>query len=192
MLQPQNYNWGGYVPSDSDEIVDLLGFFRRQPETLMIPKLVDGSFIKKLYSLYLTYLPKEKFAFSLNMKRDVRGSFTEILKTDGHGQFSVNISRPGVTKGQHWHNSKWEIFVVVSGHGLIQERKTGTDEMVEFEVNGEKPKQIYDLTKTCPVGHWHITISSIFHRVRCQTIVSNSVYHLPKCRILAMFCLSLQ
>lgn len=125
------------------EIVDLLESFKKQPETLMIPCIPEGSFAKKLYSLYLTYLPKDKIAFDLKMNCDERGSFTELLKTADHGQVSVNISKPGVTKGQHWHNSKWEFFIVVSGHGLIQERKIGTDEVVEFEVSGDKIQAIH-------------------------------------------------
>lgn len=120
------------------EIVDLLEGFRKQPETLLMPEIPDKSFIKKLYSTYLSYLPEEKVAFPLKMNVDARGSFTELLKTSSCGQFSVNISKPGITKGQHWHHSKWEIFIVVSGHGLIQERKIGSDEVIEFEVSGEK------------------------------------------------------
>lgn len=120
------------------EIVDLLQEFKNQPATLLMPKMPRGSFAKKLYSLYLTYLPAEKFKYSLKMNTDSRGSFTELFKTLDCGQVSVNISKPGITKGQHWHNSKWEIFIVVSGHGLIQERKIGTDEVIEFEVSGEK------------------------------------------------------
>jgi len=125
------------------EIVDLLESFKRQPGSLMLPSIPEGSFAKKLYSLYLTYLPKEKIAFDLKMNCDARGSFTELLKTADHGQVSVNISKPGITKGQHWHNSKWEFFIVVSGHGLIQERKVGTDEIVEFEVSGDKIQAIH-------------------------------------------------
>lgn len=125
------------------EIVDLLESFKKQPETLMIPSIPAGSFAKKLYSLYLTYLPKEKIAFDLKMNCDARGSFTELLKTADYGQISVNISKPGITKGQHWHNSKWEFFIVVSGHGLVQERKIGTDEVVEFEVSGDKIRAIH-------------------------------------------------
>ena len=120
------------------EIVDLLESFRTQPQTLVIPEMPAGSLAKKLYSTYLSYLPREKFSFPLKMNVDERGSFTELLRTRGNGQVSVNVSKPGVTKGQHWHNSKWEFFVVVSGHGLIQERKIGTDEVLEFEVSGEK------------------------------------------------------
>ena len=119
-------------------IVELLHTFHDQPRTLVMPEIAPGSFEKKLYSMYLSYLPKEKAAFPLKMNVDDRGSFTELLKTEKCGQFSVNISRPGVTKGQHWHNSKWELFIVVSGHGLIQERKLGTNDIFEFEVSGDK------------------------------------------------------
>ena len=126
-------------------IVQCLHAFHDQPSTLMMPRLAQGSFEKKLYSMYLSYLPKEKMAFDLKMNRDERGSFTELLKTADHGQVSVNISRPGVTKGQHWHNSKWEFFIVVSGHGLIQERKIGTDEVLEFEVSGDRIQAVHML-----------------------------------------------
>ena len=126
-------------------IVDFLQTFHDQTQTLVMPTIAPGSFEKKLYSMYLSYLPKEKVAFPLKMNCDERGSFTELLKTVDHGQFSVNISKPGITKGQHWHNSKWEFFVVVSGHGLIQERKIGTDEVIEFEVNGEKIEAVHML-----------------------------------------------
>lgn len=126
-------------------IVELLYAFHDQPQTLIMPAIPEGSFEKKLYSMYLSYLPKEKVAFDLKMNCDDRGSFTELLKTADHGQFSVNISKPGITKGQHWHNSKWEFFIVVSGHGLIQERKIGTDEVLEFEVSGEKIQAVYML-----------------------------------------------
>lgn len=125
------------------EIVDLLEQFKEQPKTLMMPKMPEGSFAKKLYSLYLTYLPKEKFKYELKMNCDDRGSFTELMHTEDCGQVSINISRPGITKGQHWHNSKWELFIVVSGHGLIQERNIHTGEMVEFEVSGEKIEAIH-------------------------------------------------
>ncbi len=120
------------------EIVDLLERFKSQPESLIMPEIPEGSFAKKLYSAYLSYLPKEKAIFDLRMNCDERGSFTELLKTDSCGQFSVNISKPGVTKGQHWHNSKWEFFIVVAGHGLIRQRKVGTEEVMEFEVSGDK------------------------------------------------------
>ncbi len=119
-------------------IADLLRSFRDQPETLLMPEMAPGSFEKKLYSMFLSYLPAEKAAYDLAMKRDGRGSFTEILKTTDHGQFSVNVSKPGVTKGQHWHNSKWELFIMVSGHGLIRERRIGTGEVTEFEVSGDR------------------------------------------------------
>ncbi len=126
-------------------IVECLHTFRDQPQTLIMPAIPEGSLEKKLYSMYLSYLPKEKVAFNLKMNCDERGSFTELLKTVDHGQFSVNISKPGVTKGQHWHNSKWEFFIVVSGHGLIQERKIGTDEIIEFEVSGERIQAVHML-----------------------------------------------
>lgn len=125
------------------EIVDLLKIFRNQPSTLMMPRMPEGSFAKKLFSLYLTYLPPEKFKYSLKMNMDNRGSFTELVHTQDCGQVSINISRPGITKGQHWHNSKWEIFIVVSGHGLIQERNINTGEKMEFEVSGDKIEAVY-------------------------------------------------
>jgi UDP-2-acetamido-2,6-beta-L-arabino-hexul-4-ose reductase len=125
------------------EIVDLLEIFKNQPATLMMPRMPEGSFAKKLFSLYLTYLPPEKFKYSLKMNVDDRGSFTELVHTRDCGQVSINISRPGITKGQHWHNSKWEIFIVVSGHGLIQERNINTGETVEFEVSGDKIEAVY-------------------------------------------------
>lgn len=127
------------------EIVDLLAAFKAQPETLLMPEIPTGSFAKKLYSTYLSYLPREKVAFPLKMNVDDRGSFTELLKTAGCGQFSVNISKPGITKGQHWHQSKWEIFIVVSGHGLIQERRIGTEKVLNFEVSGEKIETVHML-----------------------------------------------
>ena len=127
------------------EIVDLLESFKNQPNSLVMPAIPNNSFAKKLYSTYLSYLPKEKTIFDLKMNCDQRGSFTELLKTESHGQFSVNISKPGITKGQHWHNSKWEFFIVVAGHGLIQERKIGSDEVIEFEVSGEKIQTIHML-----------------------------------------------
>ena len=120
------------------EIVALLENFHMQSKTLLMPEIPSGSFAKKLYSTYLSYLPKEKVAFDLKMNKDDRGSFTELLKTEKCGQFSVNISKPSITKGQHWHNTKWEFFIVVAGHGLIQQRKIGTDEVLNFEVSGEK------------------------------------------------------
>ena len=127
------------------EIVDLLESFKAQPATLVLPEIPAGSFAKKLYSTYLSYLPKEKVIFDLKKNADARGSFTELLKTERCGQFSVNVSRPGITKGQHWHNTKWEFFIVVSGHGLIQERRVGSDEVLEFEVTGDRPQAIHML-----------------------------------------------
>lgn len=126
-------------------IVECLKKFHDQPRTLVIPEIPDGSFEKKLYSMYLSYLPKEKIAFPLKMNIDARGSFTELLKTEKCGQVSVNISKPGITKGQHWHNSKWEFFIVVSGHGLIEERRIGTDEVLRFEVSGERIEAVHML-----------------------------------------------
>lgn len=125
------------------EIVDLLKIFKKQPSTLMMPRMPEGSFAKKLFSLYLTYLPPKKFKYSLKMNMDNRGSFTELVHTQDCGQVSINISRPGITKGQHWHNSKWEIFIVVSGHGLIQERNINTGEKIEFEVSGDEIEAVY-------------------------------------------------
>lgn len=127
------------------EIVELLYKFNGQTSTLIVPEMPDGSFAKKLYSTYLSYLPKERVAFPLKMNVDARGSFTELLKTEKCGQFSINISKPGVTKGEHWHNTKWEFFIVVSGHGLIKQRKIGTDEILEFEVSGEKIEAVHML-----------------------------------------------
>ncbi|WP_294707346.1 capsular polysaccharide biosynthesis protein CapF [uncultured Fusobacterium sp.] len=127
------------------EIVDLLELFNNQPKSLIIPEIPKNSFAKKLYSTYLSYLPKEKTIFPLKMNVDDRGSFTELLKSEKCGQVSINISKPGITKGQHWHNTKWEFFIVVSGHGLIQERKIGTDEIIEFEVSGDKIEAIHML-----------------------------------------------
>ena len=127
------------------EIVDLLHTFAVQPATLVIPEIPNNSFAKKLYSTYLSYLPKEKVAFPLKMNVDDRGSFTELLRSEKCGQVSINISKPGITKGQHWHHSKWEFFMVVSGHGLIQERKIGTDEVIEFEVSGDRIEAVHML-----------------------------------------------
>lgn len=138
-----------YVPithkATLGEIADLLYKFYEQPKTLVMPEIPKGSFEKKLYSTYLSYLPKEKICFPFKMNTDARGSFTELLKTANCGQFSVNISRPGITKGQHWHNTKWEFFIVVSGHGLIQERKIGSNEVFEFEVSGDKIEAVHML-----------------------------------------------
>ena len=127
------------------EIVDLLNKFKNQPSTLLMPEIPYNSFAKKLYSTYLSYLPKEKVSFPLKMNVDPRGSFTELLRTEKCGQISVNISKPGITKGQHWHNTKWEFFIVVSGKGLIQQRRVGTDEVLNFEVSGEKIEAIHML-----------------------------------------------
>ena len=126
-------------------IAELLQAFHAQPRTLLLPDIPAGSFEKKLYSTYLSYLPREEVCFPLKMNRDQRGSFTELLKTENCGQFSVNVSRPGVTKGQHWHHSKWEFFIVVSGHALIQQRQVGGDEVLEFQVSGEKMEAVHML-----------------------------------------------
>ena len=150
-LTPRPYDTGKYCYAPVTHkatlgyIVECLNKFHDQPKTLIMPAIPEGSFEKKLYSMYLSYLPKEKVAFDLKMNCDDRGSFTELLKTVDHGQFSVNISKPGITKGQHWHNTKWEFFIVVSGHGLIQERKIGTDEVIEFEVSGDKIQAVHML-----------------------------------------------
>lgn len=154
-LLPSEHGQYCYIPTTHKvtlgELADLLYCFKSQSESLILPELKTNSFAKKLYSTYLSYLPKEKVCFPLKMNIDRRGSFTELLKTDAHGQFSVNISEPGVTKGQHWHNSKWEFFIVVAGHGLIQERRIGTDEhgnpypVIEFEVSGDKIEAVHML-----------------------------------------------
>lgn len=127
------------------EIVDLLDKFHEQSKMLIVPEIPNGSFAKKLYSTYLSYLPKEKVAFDLKMNKDDRGSFTELLKTEKCGQVSINISKPGITKGQHWHHTKWEFFIVVAGKGLIQQRKIGTDEVLNFEVSGDKIQAVHML-----------------------------------------------
>ena len=127
------------------EIVDLLNEFHKQPKSLTIPEIPAGSFAKKLYSTYLSYLPKEKVAFPLKMNEDNRGSFTELLRSTNCGQVSINISKPGITKGEHWHNTKWEFFIVVSGRGLIQMRRIGSDEVLEFEVSGDKIEAVHML-----------------------------------------------
>ena len=127
------------------EIVDLLETFKAQPQTLVVPEIPYNSFAKKLYSTYLSYLPKDKVSFPLKMNCDARGSFTELLRSDKCGQVSVNISKPGITKGEHWHNTKWEFFIVVSGKGLIQQRKIGSNEVLNFEVSGEKIEAIHML-----------------------------------------------
>ena len=127
------------------EIVDLLEAFKAQPQTLVVPEIPYNSFAKKLYSTYLSYLPKEKVSFALKMNCDARGSFTELLRSEKCGQVSVNISKPGITKGEHWHNTKWEFFIVVSGKGLIQQRRVGSDEVLNFEVSGEKIEAVHML-----------------------------------------------
>ena len=150
-LEGKEHNDGNfcYVPTTHrvtlGKIVEILNSFKEQPNTLIIPEISSDSFEKKLYSTYLSYLPKEKIKFELKSNVDDRGSFTEILKTKNCGQFSVNISKPGITKGQHWHHSKWEFFVVVKGKALIQERKIGTDEIIEFEVSGDKLEMVHML-----------------------------------------------
>lgn len=146
---PQEEGRYCYVPTTHKitlgEIVDLLHEFAEQPKTLTIPEIPEGSFAKKLYSTYLSYLPKEKVAFPLKMNVDQRGSFTELVHTLNCGQVSINISKPGITKGQHWHHTKWEFFIVVSGHGLIQERKIDSDEVIEFEVSGDNIQCVHML-----------------------------------------------
>lgn len=138
-----------YVPTTHKvtlgRIVEILDSFKEQRNTLVMPEIPNNSFEKKLYSTFLSYLPKEKAKFELKMNVDDRGSFTELLKTNNCGQFSVNISKPGITKGQHWHHSKWEFFMVVKGHALIQERKIGTDEVMEFDVSGDKIEAVHML-----------------------------------------------
>ena len=145
------------------EIVDLLETFHAEPETLQMPDIPKNSFAKKLYSTYLSYLPKEKVAFELKMNCDARGSFTELLKTQNCGQFSVNISNPGITKGQHWHNTKWEFFIVVSGKGLIRERRIGSDEILEFEVSGDNIQAVHMLP-----GYTH----NIINRSKTEPLVT--------------------
>ncbi|MBQ7580642.1 MAG: NAD-dependent epimerase/dehydratase family protein [Clostridia bacterium] len=138
-----------YVPTTHKvtlgRIVETLESFKKLPQDLFVPKIPDGSFEKKLFSTYLSYLPKEKAAFSPKMNVDDRGSFTELLKTHEYGQFSVNVSKPGITKGQHWHNTKWELFIVVYGRALIQQRRIGSDEVIEFEVSGDRIEAVYML-----------------------------------------------
>ena len=157
------------------EIVDLLKQFKNQPTTLMMPKMSDGSFAKKLYSLYLTYLPKDKIKYSLKMNVDNRGSFTELIHTQDCGQVSINVSKPGITKGQHWHNSKWEIFIVVSGHGLIQERNINTGEKVEFEVSGDKIEAVY------MIPGWTHNIINLSETENLVTVMTcNEIFDLKK------------
>ena len=165
-----------YVPTTHratlGEIVDLLDKFAAQPKTLTIPDIPDGSFAKKLYSTYLSYLPASKVAFPLKMNVDDRGSFTELIHTLNCGQVSINISKPGITKGQHWHNPKWEFFIVVSGHGLIQERKLGTDEVIEFEVSGDKIQAVHMLP-----GYTHNIINLSETENLVTVMYSNEVFN---------------
>lgn len=153
------------------EIVEWLEYFKKQPETLMMPDIPVNSFGKKLYSTYLSYLSKGKISFPLEMHKDVRGSFTELLKTTSCGQFSVNVSLPGITKGEHWHNSKWELFIVVSGHGLIRQRKIGTDEILEYEVSGAKMEAVHMLP-----GYTH-SITNLSETEKLVTVMwANDVF----------------
>lgn len=145
------------------EIVRLLRRFREQPQTLLLPEIPENSFAKKLYSTYLSDLPPERIAFPLKMNADARGSFTELLKTAACGQISVNVTNPGITKGQHWHNSKWEFFMVVAGHGLIRERQIGSDEVMEFEVSGAHVQAVHMLP-----GYTH----SIINLSRTEALVT--------------------
>ena len=165
-----------YVPTTHratlGEIVDLLDKFAAQPKTLTIPDIPDGSFAKKLYSTYLSYLPASKVAFPLKMNVDDRGSFTELIHTLNCGQVSINISKPGITKGQHWHNTKWEFFIVVSGHGLIQERKLGTNEVIEFEVSGEHIQAVHMLP-----GYTHNIINLSETENLVTVMYSNEVFN---------------
>ena len=147
------------------KIVDLLEQFKNQPLSLLIPKMPDNSFEKKLYSLYLTYLPEKKVCYPLKMNIDQRGSFTELLHTDDCGQVSISITEPGITRGQHWHNTKWEIFIVVSGHGLIRERNINTGEMVEFEVSGEQMEAVY------MIPGWTHSISNLSNTEKLVTVM---------------------
>lgn len=156
-------------------IVELLREFHDQPDSLMMPSIPAWSLEKKLYSMYLSYLPKEKVVFDLKMNEDERGSFTEILKTPDHGQISVNISKPGITKGQHWHNSKWEFFIVVSGKALIQERRIGTDEVMEFEVSGERLQAVHMLP-----GYTHNIINISQTRDLVTVMWANEVFDAEK------------
>ena len=157
------------------EIVKLLESFRDQPKTLMMPEIPHNSFAKKLYSTYLSYLPKEKAAFELKMNVDARGSFTELLRTEKCGQFSVNISKPGITKGQHWHNTKWEFFIVVSGKGLIQQRKIGCDEVLNFEVSGEKIEAVHMLP-----GYTHNIINLLETQDLVTVMWANECFDIKK------------
>lgn len=157
------------------EIVDLLQEFKAQPESLLMPEMPEGAFAKKLFSLYLTYLPTDKFKYRLKMNEDDRGSFTELMHTLNCGQVSINISKPGITKGQHWHNSKWEQFIVVAGHGLIRERNINTGEMVEFEVSGDNIEAVY------MVPGWSHNIINLSETENLVTVMTcNEVFN-PSC-----------
>lgn len=157
------------------EIVDLLQKFKTQPDSLLMPEMPEGSFEKKLFSLYLTYLPTDKFKYRLKMNEDDRGSFTELMHTLNCGQVSINISRPGITKGQHWHNSKWEQFIVVAGHGLIQERNINTGEMVEFEVSGDNIEAVY------MVPGWSHNIINLSETENLVTVMTCNEVFDPNC-----------
>ena len=154
------------------EIVDLIYSFADQPKTLMIPEIPENSFAKKLYSTYLSYLPKEKVSFPLKMNVDDRGSFTELVHTLNCGQVSINISKPGITKGQHWHNTKWEFFIVVSGHGLIQQRRVGSDEVLNFEVSGDKIEAVHMLP-----GYTHNIINLSDTENLVTVMYSNEIFN---------------
>lgn len=157
------------------EIVDLLQEFKAQPDSLLMPEMPEGSFAKKLFSLYLTYLPTDKFKYRLKMNKDARGSFTELMHTLNCGQVSINISRPGITKGQHWHNSKWEQFIVVAGHGLIQERNINTGEMVEFEVSGDNIEAVY------MIPGWSHNIINLSETENLVTVMTCNEVFDPNC-----------
>lgn len=157
------------------EIVDLLQEFKTQPDSLLMPEMPEGSFVKKLFSLYLTYLPTDKFKYRLKMNEDDRGSFTELMHTLNCGQVSINISKPGITKGQHWHNSKWEQFIVVAGHGLIQERNINTGEMVEFEVSGDNIEAVY------MIPGWSHNIINLSETENLVTVMTCNEVFDPSC-----------
>ncbi len=157
------------------EIVDMIYSFADQPKTLMIPEIPENSFAKKLYSTYLSYLPKDKIAFPLKMNVDVRGSFTELVHTLNCGQVSINISKPGITKGQHWHNTKWEFFIVVSGHGLIQQRRIDSDEVLNFEVSGDKIEAVHMLP-----GYTHNIINLSETEELVSVMYCNEIYNPEK------------
>ena len=157
------------------EIVDLLQEFKVQPESLLMPEMPEGTFAKKLFSLYLTYLPTNKFKYRLKMNEDDRGSFTELMHTLNCGQVSINISKPGITKGQHWHNSKWEQFIVVAGHGLIQERNINTGEMVEFEVSGDNIEAVY------MIPGWSHNIINLSETENLVTVMTCNEVFEPNC-----------